>query len=82
MTVRFLHRKPIALEERFLTMTGNNKVWRAPVAGLASVAMLATLGVTVMTANASELAPEYKEYKVSFTVKGSEKKWPFAVWCG
>ena len=53
MTVRFLHRKPIALEERFLTMTGNNKVWRAPVAGLASVAMLATMGVAAMTANAA-----------------------------
>ena len=32
-------------------MTGNNKVWRAPVAGLASVAMLATMGVA--TANAA-----------------------------
>ena len=31
-------------------MTGNNKVWRAPVAGLALVAMLATMGVA--TANA------------------------------
>ena len=31
-------------------MTGNNKVWRGPVAGLASVAMLATMGVA--TANA------------------------------
>ena len=47
-------------------MTGNNKVWRAPVAGLASAAMLATLGVGAMTANASESAPTYK---VSFTVK-------------
>ncbi|MDM8322792.1 InlB B-repeat-containing protein [Bifidobacterium pullorum] len=36
-------------------MTGNNKVWRMPVAGLASVAMLATLGVTAMTANAAEV---------------------------
>ena len=34
-------------------MTGNNKVWRAPVAGLASVAMLATMGVAAMTANAA-----------------------------
>ena len=34
-------------------MTGNNKVWRAPVAGLASVAMLATLGVSAITANAA-----------------------------
>ncbi|WP_181281304.1 InlB B-repeat-containing protein [Bifidobacterium callitrichos] len=33
-------------------MTGNNKVWRAPLAALASVAMLATMGVAVATANA------------------------------
>ena len=39
-------------------MTGNNKVWRAPVAGLASVAMLATLGVTAMTANAAIVKDE------------------------
>ena len=32
-------------------MTGNNKVWRAPVAGLASIAMLATMGAA--TANAA-----------------------------
>ncbi|MBW3093263.1 InlB B-repeat-containing protein [Bifidobacterium sp. 82T10] len=34
-------------------MTGNNKVWRAPLAGLASVAMLATMGVTALTASAT-----------------------------
>ena len=34
-------------------MTGNNKVWRMPVACLASVAMLATMGVSAMTANAA-----------------------------
>ena len=33
-------------------MTGNNKVWRAPLAGLASVAMIATMGVAAATANA------------------------------
>ncbi|TPF92108.1 InlB B-repeat-containing protein, partial [Bifidobacterium sp. UTBIF-78] len=33
-------------------MTGNNKVWRAPLAGLASVAMIATMGVAASTANA------------------------------
>ena len=35
-------------------MTGNNKVWRMPVACLASVAMLATVGVSAMTANAAD----------------------------
>ena len=40
-------------------MTGNNKVWRAPVAGLASVAMLATMGVSALTANAAEEPTEF-----------------------
>ena len=35
-------------------MTGNNKVWRASLAGLASVAMLATMGVVAGTANAAD----------------------------
>ena len=34
-------------------MTGNTKVWRAPLAGLAAVAMLATMGVAASTANAA-----------------------------
>ncbi|MBT1179628.1 InlB B-repeat-containing protein [Bifidobacterium vespertilionis] len=34
-------------------MTGNNKFWRASLAGLASVAMLATMGVAASTANAA-----------------------------
>ena len=34
-------------------MTGNNKVWRAPLAGLAAAAMLATMGVAAGTANAA-----------------------------
>ncbi|KAA8819012.1 hypothetical protein [Bifidobacterium vespertilionis] len=34
-------------------MTGNNKFWRASLAGLASVAMLATMGVAANTANAA-----------------------------
>ena len=33
-------------------MTGNKNAWRAPLAGLASVAMLATMGVAAGTANA------------------------------
>ncbi|WP_158217005.1 hypothetical protein, partial [Bifidobacterium myosotis] len=36
-------------------MTGNTKVWRAPLAGLASVAMIATMGVAASTANAAPL---------------------------
>ncbi|KAA8825465.1 S-layer homology domain-containing protein [Bifidobacterium myosotis] len=42
----------MSLEERFQNMTGNTKVWRAPLAGLASVAMIATMGVAASTANA------------------------------
>ncbi|WP_190972600.1 S-layer homology domain-containing protein [Bifidobacterium myosotis] len=37
-------------------MTGNTKVWRAPLAGLASVAMIATMGVTALSANALDVA--------------------------
>ncbi|RSX50809.1 KxYKxGKxW signal peptide, partial [Bifidobacterium goeldii] len=35
-------------------MTGNTKVWRAPLAGLASLAMIATMGVSALTATADE----------------------------
>lgn len=52
----------MSLEERFLMMTGNNKVWRAPVAGLASVAMLATMGVSTLTANAANTYDLTKVY--------------------
>ncbi|NMN00817.1 KxYKxGKxW signal peptide, partial [Bifidobacterium sp. DSM 109958] len=38
-------------------MTGNNKVWRASLAGLASVAMLATMGVSA--ANAAAQAADF-----------------------
>ena len=34
-------------------MTGNKNAWRAPLAGLASVAMIATMGVAASTANAA-----------------------------
>ena len=47
---------PVSLEERFQNMTGNTKVWRAPLAGLASVAMIATMGVAASTANAAPAA--------------------------
>ena len=36
-------------------MTGNTKVWRAPLAGLASLAMVATMGVSALTANAADV---------------------------
>ncbi|MCH9277233.1 InlB B-repeat-containing protein, partial [Bifidobacterium amazonense] len=49
-------------------MTGNNKVWRAPLAGLASVAMLATMGVAAGTANAQTGAARVDQYKVSVTL--------------
>ena len=45
-------------------MTGNTKVWRAPLAGLASVAMIATMGVAASTANAATT------YKVTFDHNG------------
>ena len=55
-------------------MTGNNKVWRAPVAGLASVAMLATLGVTAMTANAAgEETVTFDGNGLNFTVDGKSQ---------
>ncbi|PST47611.1 hypothetical protein COO72_12120 [Bifidobacterium callitrichos] len=34
-------------------MTGNKNAWRAPLAGLASLAMIATMGVAASTANAA-----------------------------
>ncbi|MBW3093744.1 InlB B-repeat-containing protein, partial [Bifidobacterium sp. 82T10] len=49
-------------------MTGNNKVWRAPLAGLASLAMLATMGVAAGTANAANSVahPAAKTVTVKF----------------
>ncbi|KAA8824960.1 InlB B-repeat-containing protein, partial [Bifidobacterium myosotis] len=64
-------------------MTGNTKVWRAPLAGLASVAMIATMGVAASTANA---APEYQypDVKVTLdanggTFNGSDGSFGFTV---
>ena len=56
-------------------MTGNNKVWRAPVAGLASVAMLATMGVATanaVTVNASDAkdVTVHVEKRATTVVKG------------
>ncbi|KFI50976.1 hypothetical protein BCAL_2262 [Bifidobacterium callitrichos DSM 23973] len=48
---------PVSLKERFLKMTGNTSKWRAPLAGLASIAMLATMGVAASTANAAPWYP-------------------------
>ncbi|NMN00821.1 hypothetical protein G1C96_1400 [Bifidobacterium sp. DSM 109958] len=50
-------------------MTGNNKVWRASLAGLASVAMLATMGVVAGTANAAT-TPDVADPKVTFVYNG------------
>ena len=61
----------MSLEERFLMMTGNNKVWRAPVAGLASVAMLATMGVAAMTANAAQTVFTFEGEGLTFDGKTS-----------
>ncbi|MBW3091145.1 InlB B-repeat-containing protein [Bifidobacterium miconisargentati] len=46
-------------------MTGNNKVWRAPLAGLASLAMIATMGVAAGTASAAG-----DEFTVKFDANG------------
>ena len=52
-------------------MTGNTKVWRAPLAGLASVAMIATMSVAASTANAAtdaaKLTFDFGNQKYSFT---------------
>ncbi|KFI47931.1 InlB B-repeat-containing protein [Bifidobacterium biavatii] len=48
-------------------MTGNAKVWRAPLAGLASVAMIATMGVTAFTATAADVT-------FTFNVDGTNLK--------
>ena len=55
-------------------MTGNNnKVWRAPVAGLASVAMLATMGVA--TANAATVNAKPSD-DITVTIDGVQKSIP------
>ncbi|NMM95009.1 InlB B-repeat-containing protein [Bifidobacterium oedipodis] len=51
-------------------MTGNKNAWRAPLAGLASVAMIATMGVAASTANAAGDVPAY-DFTVTFNA-GSE----------
>ena len=46
-------------------MTGNKNAWRAPLAGLASLAMIATMGVAAGTANAVT-----DDYDLSWEVNG------------
>ena len=60
-------------------MTGNNKVWRAPLAGLAAVAMLATMGVAAGTANALDANAESSAFdKVgNATVKVYNADFPY-----
>ncbi|KAA8824963.1 InlB B-repeat-containing protein, partial [Bifidobacterium myosotis] len=52
-------------------MTGNTKVWRAPLAGLASVAMIATMGVAASTANAAP-TPGYDGVTVTLNPNGGK----------
>ncbi|MBW3091144.1 S-layer homology domain-containing protein [Bifidobacterium miconisargentati] len=55
-------------------MTGNNKVWRAPLAGLAAVAMLATMGVAASTAGAVDFPDDAQlgspTYEITFNLNG------------
>ncbi|MCH9277027.1 InlB B-repeat-containing protein, partial [Bifidobacterium amazonense] len=53
-------------------MTGNNKVWRAPLAGLASVAMLATMGVAAGTANAT--TAQAAKYNFTVTLNAGDSR--------
>ncbi|PWG61867.1 S-layer homology domain-containing protein [Bifidobacterium callitrichidarum] len=52
-------------------MTGNTKVWRAPLAGLASVAMIATMGVAASTANAAP-TPGYDGVTITLNANGGK----------
>ncbi|KAA8825460.1 S-layer homology domain-containing protein [Bifidobacterium myosotis] len=54
-------------------MTGNTKVWRAPLAGLASVAMIATMGVAASTANA-DTKPSWTYGDVTVTLDANGGK--------
>ncbi|NMM95003.1 InlB B-repeat-containing protein [Bifidobacterium oedipodis] len=56
-------------------MTGNKNAWRAPLAGLASVAMIATMGVAAATANAAVV-----DESDNFSVKVYEKDRPYGKW--
>ena len=50
-------------------MTGNKNAWRAPLAGLASLAMIATMGVAATTANAAWIhKPVTDDNAVTFNV--------------
>ncbi|WP_181163499.1 InlB B-repeat-containing protein, partial [Bifidobacterium sp. UTBIF-78] len=62
-------------------MTGNNKVWRAPLAGLASVAMIATMGVAASTANAldSDAVTSAFDTVGNATVKVYNADYPYNV---
>ena len=53
-------------------MTGNTKVWRAPLAGLASVAMIATMGVAASTANAADSKVAPYNFTVTFDANGGD----------
>ncbi|NMM95007.1 InlB B-repeat-containing protein [Bifidobacterium oedipodis] len=57
-------------------MTGNKNAWRAPLAGLASVAMIATMGVAAATANAaSDLTPNENDQYFGVAVYRKDQPW-------
>lgn len=51
-------------------MAGNTKAWRLPVACAASVAMLASVGVSAMTANADDATVAPYNFTVTFDTNG------------
>ncbi|MBT1173868.1 InlB B-repeat-containing protein [Bifidobacterium sp. MA2] len=58
-------------------MTGNTSKWRAPLAGLASVAMLATMGVAASTANAATTGePTTDPYRATTSTKFTVVAYP------
>ena len=52
-------------------MTGNKNAWRAPLAGLASLAMIATMGVAASTANAAAWS-DPTQYTVKFVAENGQ----------
>ena len=53
-------------------MTGNTKVWRASLAGLASFAMVATMGVAAASANAADVTFTFNGNGLTFNVDGEQ----------
>ena len=55
-------------------MTGNKNTWRAPLAGLASLAMIATMGVAAGTASADDFTPAPPVDDVTVTLNANYGK--------